>query len=243
MSIGDVETSCDALRAFIVGATSLETTAHSLGLAAGGESKGRLGVYRHAYLHNIEANMNALFPITRRVVTHLGGNAAWASLAHDVARDHPPPEIRFGTASLVPLLALRAEALGLPVWVAELADLEVEERRVFTAEDREESDLPRLADALTLRTYRHDVVSVRCSEAPEQTTPEARLIVVAIWRTRSGRRVTRHLSASAVRALRAFHEGGEDALLALVAREPPTFGARVRELVAAGALCNLSRPL
>ncbi len=234
----------------LVGDLSVSESAARLGLDLRSRDAMRLAIYRRSYLHNVGENMASLFPITKSIVVQVAGEAAWRELVLEVAKDHPPPQIRFGTSALVTVLEGRAAWLGLPPWLHELADLELAERVVFMSPDEAGSAIDgdgaggaTLADALTLRVYAYDVLDVRCSTEPTRASPRSRRVAVAIWRTREGRRRTKRVSEREVAVLRALYRGGGEAVAAL--RRPDETGLTdaVSSLIREGVILDSRRDL
>lgn len=182
----------ESMQALIVGAESHEAAAIKLYGDARSLDAQRLTVYRHHYLWKLDTSTNGLFPITRRIVMSRIGLEGWRRLQVIVGREHPFPNIAFSTAGLVTVLAgPHAQALGLPAWLGELADLELYRRRLNHAPDPPAASSPdgglRVARPHFIREYQHDVNQVRRAPDPTTVEPPVTPTTVILWRTADGR--------------------------------------------------------
>lgn len=223
---------------YVLGRKSHAETARELGLEEASPAAERLSVWRRAYVHTLRESAAALFPTTHKVVVGRLGESAWSQLVARVGRERPPVETRFAASGLVDILRATCEALTLPTWVADLADLELTERRIGAAPapvvpPAQERRALRLVAPFGLRRYRSDVSVVRRAEEPAGVEPEANATVIAIWRSTDGVRRTLRLSATGLRVLQAV-DSSDAALAALLAgplgQRASSALARFREL-------------
>jgi hypothetical protein len=133
----------------------------------------RVAIYaRMCRIHRFEV-LDQVYVALRRAVIARGGEAAWEELVETFFRAHPMRHVELNEngAAFPGFVAERAEAGGLPGWMAELADLEWWEWKVrVQPDDPADADGAgplRIASTVELRPYGHDLTGWLDEHAPE----------------------------------------------------------------------------
>jgi hypothetical protein len=218
MNLDDV---CEAMCTLVTGDAEECLPVHLFGNMSVKDAR-RLAVYRNNYRGGLADNLKKLFSVTSQVIQTRFGKKAWARFVDEVAKRGPLPNLRLGGAVLVDVLAGPAGVeLGLPPWIAELANVEVTQRRVFLAPDVPAPTEVSVNPVMELIECQYDVMSVRSAEDPTTVVPDAIPTSIAIWRMADGERRTRILGPVEVEILRYVAKEGAVRPIEIAAACPP----------------------
>ena len=179
----------DAVASLALGNASVETVADRLYVDATPSDLRRLGMHQRYGGWYRGMVLETHFPECRACVIGAGGPSVWSALVAGYFRSHPPRRLpmHHNAGRFPEFVAGRAQAVGLPGFVAEVADLEWLEWQVTTldehAAEREEPAALQVTPTLREQTYRHDLVAWLDGDR-RGSLPERRPSTVLVWRDR-----------------------------------------------------------
>lgn len=209
----------------------------------------RVAIYaRFCAIHRFEV-VDQVFVALRRAVIAGAGDQAWRELVESYFRAHPMRHVELNEngAAFPGYVAARAVGGALERWLAELADLEWWEWRTRIAPDEPEDPAVgplRIAPAVELRPYAHDLIGWLDEHEPEQRpgSPGAGDQVVIFWRDRELEPRREPASPVELAALKLVEEGRADAAGArAIGLDPRRLDETIDDLHAAGILCGARR--
>ena len=179
----------DAMASLALGNASVETVADRLYVDPTPSDLRRLGMHQRYGSWYRGMVLETHFPECRACVIGAGGPSVWSALVAGYFRSHPPRRLpmHHNAGRFPEFVAGRAEAVGLPGFVAEVAELEWLEWQVTTLDEhpaeREEPAALQVTPTLHEQAYRHDLVGWLDGD-PRASLPVRRPSTVLVWRDR-----------------------------------------------------------
>jgi hypothetical protein len=165
----------EVMTPFLAGTCTSSETAQALGPQV---DESRLALYGHFCTVHRHETLDGIYPLSRSMTVH----GRWTALVNTYFVAHPPRhwELNANGEMFAQFLMTQPD---LPPWLAELADFEWWQWKVFTALDHK---VPRgapetLSPLAILRPYAHDIVAFARSQ-PRPASPARIPSVAMLWR-------------------------------------------------------------
>jgi len=206
-----------AIEPFLNGRAPHAEAAQSLygGAAQHAKDAARLAIYGNfCAIHRSNA-AGGVHRDTKEAVLQIGGEALWDRIVEQFFLAHPMrhAELNDNAAELGAFLKERADPLGVPAWLGELAELEWWEWRTQIAADDPADATPdegplRLGSSVELRPFAHDLVGwLDEGRAAGTPAPWKSEVVVLFWRDRELSALRANTSPEELQILALVHAG------------------------------------